>query len=277
MPRVSVLVAVFNGAKTLQRCIDSVAGQTYPDRELIVIDGGSRDGTREILERNTSKIAYWVSEPDHGVSHAWNKGLERARGDWICFLGADDYLWAPDVLERLAPALKRAYPPTRVVYGRVAIVNERGGEIIRAGEDWRTAGARLTDIMSLAHPGLMHHRSLFDAHGRFDESFRIAGDYELLLRELPRGGALFAPDIVVAGMQQGGISTAPSGSLAMMREMRRAQVVRGYAKPSKRWIAAYVKSWLRVWMWRVLGGRIAPYVFDLLRLLNGKPRYWTRQ
>jgi glycosyltransferase involved in cell wall biosynthesis len=92
---ISVIVAVFNGAKTLQQCIDSVAGQTYPHKELIVIDGGSIDGTREILEGDATKLAYWVSEPDRGIYHAWNKALARARGDWICFLGADDYLWSP--------------------------------------------------------------------------------------------------------------------------------------------------------------------------------------
>lgn len=276
-PTITVIVAVFNAARTLQQCIDSVDGQTWRHRELLVIDGGSSDGSRQIVERNAAKLAYWVSEPDRGTYHAWNKALDHARGDWICFLGADDYLWAPDVLERLAPILEKAYPPTRVVYGRVVIVNDRGGEIIRAGEDWTSAGGRFTDIMSLAHPGLMHHKSLFAAHGKFDDSFRIAGDYELLLRELPAGDALFVPDLVVAGMRQGGISTEPTGSLTMMREMRRAQVLRGYRRPSARWRAAYARSWLRVWMWRILGRRIAPYAFDFLRMLGGKPRYWTRQ
>ena len=274
---ISVIVSVLNGGRTLQHCIDSVAGQTYPHKELIVIDGGSTDDTREILERNASKLAYWVSEPDRGIYHAWNKALEHARGEWICFLGADDYLWSPEVLERLAPVLEKAYPPLRVVYGRVVIVNERGGEMFRAGEDWRMAGTRFTDIMSLAHPGLMHHASLFEAHGRFDESFRIAGDYEMLLRELPAGEALFVPDLVVVGMRQGGISTEPTGSLTMIREMRRAQVLRGHRRPGPHWLSAYAKSWLRVWMWRILGRRVAPYAFDFLRLLSGKPRYWTRQ
>jgi glycosyltransferase involved in cell wall biosynthesis len=274
---ISIIVSVLNGAKTLQQCIDSMAGQTYPHKELIVIDGGSTDGTLDILERSASSLSYWVSEPDRGIYHAWNKGLAQARGDWICFLGADDYLWAPDVLERLAPVLAEAYPPVRVVYGRVVIVNARGGEMYRAGEDWSTAGGRFTDIMSLAHPGLMHHKSLFETHGRFDESFRIAGDYEMLLRELPAGGAIFVPDVVVAGMRQGGISTEPTGSLTMMREMRRAQVLRGYRKPGRYWLSAYAKSALRVWMWRLLGRRLAPYAFDFLRLLAGKPRYWTRQ
>ena len=91
-PLISIVVSVFNGADTLQQCIDSVTDQTYPAVELIVIDGGSTDGTREILLRNASKLAYWVSEPDRGIYHAWNKALVHAQGDWISFLGADDYL-----------------------------------------------------------------------------------------------------------------------------------------------------------------------------------------
>lgn len=277
MLEISIIVAVRNGAATLNRCLQSVASQTYRQYELIVIDGGSTDGTQEILHTRASELAYWVSEPDHGIYHAWNKALARARGEWICFLGADDYLWAPDTLERLAPVLARAYPPVRVVYGQVASVNGRGGEMQRVGEDWGSARERFDQIMCLPHTGLMHHRSLFQTHGQFDESFRIGGDYEMLLRELRTGDALFVPDLVVAGMGHGGVSSDPAGSLQLMREFRRAQVMHGAARPSRRWLVAYTKAHLRVWLWRLLGNRAASYVFDLLRLTTGKKPYWTRQ
>ena len=76
-PSISVIVAVLNGAKTLQRCIDSVAQQTYPNKELIIIDGGSQDGTVDILKANQGKITSWISEPDRGIYSAWNKGLAK--------------------------------------------------------------------------------------------------------------------------------------------------------------------------------------------------------
>jgi glycosyltransferase involved in cell wall biosynthesis len=277
LPRISVIVSVLNGAATLRRCIDSISNQTYDPVEVIVIDGGSTDGSRDILQQNASRLAYWISEPDRGIYHAWNKGLEHARGEWICFLGADDYLWAPDTLERLAPALARAHPPVRVVYGQVAFVNDSGGEMQRVGEDWEAARKRFGEIMCLPHTGLMHHRSLFDAHGRFDESFSVGGDYEMLLRELRTGNALFVPGLVVAGMRHGGVSSDPGGSLRLIREFRRAQIMRGLRRPGRRWLAALAKAHLRVWLWRVLGNRIAPYAFDLLRLISGKKPYWTRQ
>ncbi len=274
---ISVIVSVFNGVATLQQCIDSVARQTYVAKELIVIDGGSTDGTREVLDRNASKLAYWMSEPDRGIYHAWNKGLAHAKGDWVCFLGADDYLWAPDALERLAPVLARAYPPVRVVYGQVAVVNERGAEMARAGEDWRSAKRRFRQIMCLPHTGLMHHRSLFDVQGRFDESYRIGGDYEMLLRELRGGEAQFVPGLVVAGMRHGGISSDPAGSLEILREFRRAQRAHGLPRAGRHWIAAYARAHLRVWLWHLLGKRIAARVFDYGRLISGKCAYWTRQ
>jgi glycosyltransferase involved in cell wall biosynthesis len=92
---VSIIVAVYNGKATLQQCIDSVAQQTYLNKELIIIDGGSKDGTVELLKTNSTKFSYWISEPDRGVYNAWNKGLAQAQGEWICFLGADDYFWIP--------------------------------------------------------------------------------------------------------------------------------------------------------------------------------------
>jgi hypothetical protein len=147
----------------------------------------------------------------------------------------------------------------------------------RVGEDWRTARERFGEIMCLPHTGLMHHRSLFEAHGRFDESFRIGGDYELLLRELRSGEALFVPDLVVAGMGHGGVSSDPEGSLRLMREFRRAQVKNGATRPGRRWLVAFGKAHVRVWLWRMLGNRVASYVFDLLRLASGKRPYWTRQ
>jgi GT2 family glycosyltransferase len=277
LPRFSVVISVFNGAKTLQKCLDSVAGQTYAARELIVIDGGSTDGTQQILRRNAGRLAYWVSEPDRGIYHAWNKALAQASGDWICFLGADDYLWKPDTLERLAPALTRAYPPVRVVYGQVVFVNERGGEMQTVGEEWRTARKRFAQIMCVPHTGLMHHRSLFEAHGTFDESFSIGGDYEMLLRELRSGDAMFLPDLVVAGMGHGGVSSDPAGSLRLVREFRRAQIKNGKPRPGRHWLAAFGKAHVRVWLWRLLGNRLASQVFDLLRVASGKKPYWTRQ
>jgi len=274
---ISTVISVLNGAGTLQRCIESVACQTHANRELVVIDGGSTDGTAQILERNASALAYWVSEPDRGIYHAWNKGLARARGDWIHFLGADDYLPATDVYAQLMPILERAFPPVRIVYGRVLVECENGAVAQELGESWSRARTRFTQVMPLPHTGVLHHRSLFESHGNFDESFRIAGDYEMLLRELPEGEALFVPELVVAMKRRGGVSTDPATAVRMMREVRRAQVMHGGRRPGRLWLIAYAKARLRAGLWRLLGPRVAPYAFDFFRILGGKSRYWTLQ
>ncbi|MHB8390785.1 MAG: glycosyltransferase [Acidobacteriaceae bacterium] len=85
-----MITAIYNGEKYIAGCLESVLQQDYPGIEHIVLDGGSTDQTVDILRRYDDRVEYWASEPDNGVYDAWNKGLTEARGDWICFLGADD-------------------------------------------------------------------------------------------------------------------------------------------------------------------------------------------
>lgn len=273
-PVISIVVAVFNGSATVQRCIDSVAGQTYPHKELIVIDGGSSDGTAEILNENGRKIAYWVSEPDRGICHAWNKALVQTHGDWVCFLGADDYLWDARVLAQMAPHLFSALPDTHVVYGQVALVNEAGTVLGSFGKPWsemRPAFMR-GDALNI-HQAMFHHRSLFEDRGTFDESFRIAGDYDLLLRELREGRAGFVP-CVVAGMQHGGVSSNPASKMTTIREVMRAMQRNGI-KPPVGLHVARLRAVAHAWLYRVAGGHVSGAVADGYRSLTGKSRLWT--
>jgi glycosyltransferase involved in cell wall biosynthesis len=277
-PLISVIVAVFNGAQTLQRCIDSVAGQTYPHKELIIMDGGSTDGTVDILRANSDKITYWESEPDRGIYHAWNKALEHAKGDWICFLGSDDYFWKPDVLERMREHLvKAASAGTRVVYGQMAVVTEQGEILFVDGRPWYDVQKQFLQMMTIPHPGLMHHKSLFELYGKFDESFQIAGDYEFLLRELKAKKAEFVPNIIVTGMQRSGISSNPTNYIQSLKEVARARLKNKVkiAIPTQ-WIWSYVKAEGRVFLARLVGGKGVRYLADFYRLLTGRPRYWTR-
>jgi GT2 family glycosyltransferase len=274
--KITVLIATRDAAGTIQRCLDSVYGQTYRNREVVVIDGGSTDGTVDILERNSGRLAYWESKPDKGVYDAWNKGLDRASGDWICFLGADDFFWSADVLERMAPHLEKAYPRSRVVYGKVAYVNRRGEFLDVIGEPWERISKKFLQTMPLPHPGLMHHRAIFEQYGRFDVSFRIAGDYELLLRELTRSPAVFVPDLIVVGMQMGGLSTNPENVDRMLRETRSAAIRHGRKHVGFHWIVVVGKVKIRHLLWRLVGEANARRLLDLGRILLGKRPVWSR-
>ncbi|MDO9215092.1 MAG: glycosyltransferase family 2 protein [Methylobacter sp.] len=275
-PLITIIIAVYNGAKTLQQCIDSVAQQTYANKELIIIDGGSNDGTVELLKANDQHINYWISEPDQGIYNAWNKGLAQAQGEWICFLGADDFFWDTQVLEKISKPLATLPASIRVAYGQIMLLNSKDEDLYLSGEPWQNVKKRFKQIMSIPHPGTLHRRSLFEQHGRFDESFRIAGDYELLLRELKTADAAFIPDVITVAMRQGGISSDPQNALVQLREVRRGQRIQGLNFPGVSWLMAIARVYIRLLLWQFLGEQAARKTLDWGRRMLGLPAFWTR-
>jgi glycosyltransferase involved in cell wall biosynthesis len=273
---ITIIIAVFNGAKTLQQCIDSVVQQSYPNKQLIIIDGGSTDGTVELLQANDQSISYWVSEPDAGIYNAWNKGLKQANGEWICFLGADDYFWDDQVLASMSKFLVKLQVNIRVAYSQIMLLSENGQGLYLSGEPWQKVKQRFKELMSIPHPGTMHRRDLFEQHGYFDESFRIAGDYELLLRDLKTADAEFIPDLVTVGMLQGGISSNPKNTLLQLHEVRRAQQKHGLKMPSIKWLMAVLRVYIRLFLWRVIGEKATLKALDSGRRIMGLPPHWTR-
>jgi glycosyltransferase involved in cell wall biosynthesis len=275
-PKITVIIAVYNGVQTLQQCIDSFTSQTYANKELIIIDGASTDGSIEIIKKNQKDINYWVSEPDKGIYNAWNKGLERVNGEWVCFLGADDFFWENNVLERMGKQLIKLPESIRVAYGQVMLLNTNAKPLYLIGEPWDKAKKCFKQKMSLPHQGVMHRRSLFEMHGKFDESFRIVGDYELLLRELKTGDAAFISDIIVTGMRQGGVSSNPKQSLRILWEVRFAQRKHGQMLPGWIWLFALVRVYIRLLLWKILGESLTRKALDVGRRMMGLPAYWTK-
>ena len=262
-PLISVIVAVYNGAKTLQHCIDSVSNQTYLNKELIIIDGCSTDGTIDILMTNNDKIAYWKSEPDNGIYHAWNKALGHASGDWICFLGSDDYLWRRSVFEEIMPHMIKAESQgIRMVYGQVARVTEDDEISCVDGYSWEyTWRSIIIDgICTFTHQGMFHHRSLFELYGRFDESFQIAGDYELLIRAFKDGGdAYFINGLIVAGMQTGGIT---SNCIKLVKETARARQNNRLRVITIPWLISYAWAICYPFLNYMIGDRNVRYLVN---------------
>jgi glycosyltransferase involved in cell wall biosynthesis len=177
--KITIIIAVFNGAGTIQECLNSIKRQSYLDYEIIVMDGGSTDRTKDVLLRNNDEIAYWESNKDRGIAHAWNKALDLSKGDWILFLGADDYLFDENVLSDMAPVLE-SDKCNDLVYGEIQF---KGGEY-----DGKFFGEPcdlgvLKRRMNFPHTATFHRKCFFDELGRFDEKFKIAIDYELVLRK----------------------------------------------------------------------------------------------
>lgn len=207
---VTVVVACLNAASTLQRCIDSVTAQQGLAIQLVVADGGSTDGTVAILGDNDRVIDDWQSGPDNGVYGAWNKALAKAAGDWVCFLGADDAFAGDAVLQRLVEAGRRV--ESDLVCSRVRYPD---GKLV--GQPWEWS--KMVRFMCVAHPGMLHRRTLFERYGNFSEHYRIAGDYEFLLRLGPQVKAAFVDEATV---EVGG-SGLSSDTLASLKEMRLVQ------------------------------------------------------
>lgn len=266
---ITIIVAVYNGAKTLQQCIDSVFAQSYKNKELIIIDGMSNDGTVEILKKNTSRINYWISESDGGVYSAWNKGLRHANGDWICFLGSDDYIYTPNALNELSSKLELIPLNIRLAYSRIMLLNPQGEELRPIGEPWDVAKNNFLKGKCLPHQGVMHRKSLFEKMGVFDESFGIGGDYELMLREIIHSDAFFIPDIIAIAMRQGGLSSNPKYSIEALFDIKRALRMHGRVLPSIYWIMAIMKAYFQKVIQICFGESHANLIINKFRSLKG--------
>lgn len=212
-PLVTVITAVFNGVDTIRSCIDSVLSQDYPNIEHIVMDGGSSDGTIDVLREYENRIASWISERDGGVYDAWNKALDLAHGEWIAFLGADDKYLPGAIAAYMALASEN--PAADYLCSQLKWLHPSGYSRL-IGVPWETEFQRCSCV---AHVGSLHRRSLFERYGRFDTTYRIAADYEFLLRAGEDLNAAFMPT-VTAVMRAGGISDSSAG----LREAKRAQV-----------------------------------------------------
>ena len=220
-PLVSVLVATYNAALTLRRCIDSVVGQQGIGVELLIADGQSSDDTVDICQIYAAKLAYFQSRPDAGVYDAWNRLLPHARGRWICFLGADDCFPEVDTLARLAEAADERPADCRLVYGRVQYYDAAGDRVYEEGAPWEASVSEMRFCNSIPHIGTLHAREIFDEGARFDPAYRIAGDYDLVRREALQNGAFFAEEVVAAHAAWGGLSTRADLELQSVREVGR--------------------------------------------------------
>ena len=243
-PLISVITVVLNGSKCLEACILSVIGQTYDHVEYILIDGGSTDGSLDIIKKYEHAIDYWVSEPDRGIYDAMNKGISLSSGDWICVLGADDYLFGNDVLAKMASQLAGCDPTVKLVYGSVAMID--GDETLCViGEAWPKVKENLSKVMSVPYPGLMHRRTWFERYGLYDASYRIVSDYEMLLRGWPHEEAVHVPGLLMVGMRTGGVSNASSHAFDSLREIWRAQKIHGIEVSPFRKLRAFVHILVR--------------------------------
>ena len=202
--KISIITATYNAGKYLEKCLNSIIPQLNNEVELIIIDGGSKDNTVEIIKRYQKHISYFVSEPDKGIYDAWNKGIKASNNEWIMFIGADDEL-LPGAINKYLTLLKSNDLSS---YDYISAQNEYVHEdeklikLLGNGADWKL----MRRGNSAAHVASLHSKkNLFEKVGYYNLDFKICADYEILLRKKDSLKSYFLKERI-AKMKVGGMS-----------------------------------------------------------------------
>ena len=232
MKTLSLITASYNSSRTIADTLRSVNAQTYPKIEYLVVDGGSKDDTMAIVEREGEGVTSAVSEPDKGIYDAYNKGLGRATGDVIGFINSDDYYCAPDVIESVMKAFED--PTVEAVHADLVYVDPDKTD--RIERHWKSRPATVENLRRgfiPAHPTLFLTRAAYEKVGEYDTNYRLAADYDFMLRAfyVHQLKSVYLPQIWVR-MRSGGATGGTAASIMKQNdEIRSSQVAHGLNYP----------------------------------------------
>lgn len=251
---VSIITVTFNSIKTLGRTIDSVATQSYHNIEYIVVDGGSTDGTVDLLRNRSGDIDLWISERDRGISDAFNKGIALARGDFVLLVNSDDWI-EPHHVKTAVAALEESN--AQFVFGNLAVHTPAGVVdylVIGDSEYERCIRHSMPDIN---HPSVVCRREVYERCGLYDCSLGVAMDYEWLLRCYASGVRGKYVDALTSHMLGTGVSNWDFGR--SIAEVRVISTKYGYPKAaaSARYVVRFVKLGIRKFIERRISARLA--------------------
>jgi glycosyltransferase involved in cell wall biosynthesis len=201
-PLISIITVVYNGVSTLEQTIFSVINQTYKNIEYIIIDGGSTDGTIDIIKKYEKHLAYWVSEPDNGIADAFNKGIKKAAGDLIGLINSDDYLF----LDALS-IVSKYYVKNRnqIISGALRLENPK-----RCDKIWQSTLKNIDIEMTIAHPATFVPKQFYELYGGFDIAYKVSMDYDFIYKMISNNVDFnIIPDILIT-MRSGGMSARNS-------------------------------------------------------------------
>ena len=206
LPLISVITVVLNGERYLEETIQSVINQAYPNVEYIIIDGGSTDGTLDIIKKYEDEIDYWVSERDNGIYDAMNKGIKLALGDTIGILNSDDFYADKNVISNIVKIFLEKN--TDSIYGDLCYVDKNDvSKIVRYWKSSKYVPGSFRQGWHPPHPTFFVKQKVYKKCGLFDVSIRISADFELMLRFLEKYkiSTYYIPKILVK-MRTGGLS-----------------------------------------------------------------------
>lgn len=201
--KVSIIICVLNGEKSIYKTVESILNQDYLNLELIIIDGGSSDNTIEIIKSFDSSKIKWISEPDKGISDAFNKGIKLATGDYINFQGDGDGFINNNSISDLFSNLNLKESP--IVCGNIQRIDINGNLIYKTKINKSFNKKSLLFKMSLPHQGLFIPKEFFSKYGEFDLNNKYCMDYELLLRSYNNFPKVITRDLLVSNWRADGL------------------------------------------------------------------------
>jgi glycosyltransferase involved in cell wall biosynthesis len=204
--KVTVITVVLNNKDYLEHCLESVLSQNYPDIEHILVDGGSTDGTLEIVFRYEKHLSKWISEPDKGLYDAMNKGLAMATGDVVGTLNSDDYYADSKILEKVVRTMSDF--SVEACYGDLVYVDRQNpNRIVRYWQSRPFTSGLFKTGWAPPHPTFFVRRSTLETYGTFDLRYRLAADFELLARLLEhyKIRTCYIPEVIIK-MRMGGVT-----------------------------------------------------------------------
>jgi glycosyltransferase involved in cell wall biosynthesis len=218
MPKCSIITINYNNKPGLEKTIRSVAEQTFQDFEYIIIDGGSTDGSKQVMDAFRNKISYSVSEPDKGIYNAQNKGISVAKGDYLLFLNSGDFLVNNDVLKKVFSTEHTE----DILYGNMRI--NWGGGSISEGKMPQVISSEHMFNDTLWHPVSFIRRSLFDKFGLYNENYKIVADYDFFFRAIIKNKVSTKHlGMVISEYDTSGLSSKPEHKELEKNERRRVQ------------------------------------------------------
>lgn len=226
--RVSIITVCLNSVNTIEETLNSVLGQNYPDIEYILVDGGSTDGSLDIIKKYRDHLHRYISEPDKGIYDAMNKGIKMATGDIIAVLNSDDVYFDNMTVNSMAEFMQKNH--LDAAYGDLVYIdgdkNDRITRFWKAGEYKKGAFCKGWVI---PHPTFFCRKKLFEKYGYFNETFRIAGDFELMLRFVEKHGIQlgYLPQIIIK-MRNGGRANVVLGMIRGNWEILKSFHINGF-------------------------------------------------
>ena len=222
--KISIITINLNNRTGLEKTISSVFAQTYTDVEFIVIDGGSSDGSLELISQWSDRIAHWVSEKDKGVYDAMNKGIKHANGAYLLFLNSGDFFVNANILKSFIDGMKHK---ADLVYGNLYVKSHEGLRVVVFPNQLRFS---FVVQHSLPHPATLIKRSLFDAVGYYDANLKICSDWKFFMLALFQHNATYEHvDLIVAEYNFDGISSPPKNMPVILAE--KDKVMRDFFAP----------------------------------------------